>query len=319
MSPARTVDAGTAQAAPAIVRAPSPHRRTSPSRRRRSRRRDAPIALRVTARILLSGGAVVALAPFVWMVATSFKRPQDVFTPTPNLLPTDARTGQWAGTLTNYLQVLDLGGFAVALLNSVIVAVVLIPGKLLLDALAAYAFARIPFPGRDALFLVVLATIMVPGIALLIPKVFVTQELGMGDSLTGVIVPSLVSAFDIFLLRQFFLTLPEDLEEAAMIDGAGRLRIFWSVALPLAKPALAVVTITSFIFHWNELLWPLVILSDQEKYTLPLALQALAAGRVAQPHLVMAGAVVAVLPVIAIFLVFQRRILDGIQLTGLKS
>lgn len=104
-----------------------------------------------------------------------------------------------------------------------------------------------------------------------------------------------------------------------MIDGAGRLRIFWSVALPLAKPALAVVTITSFIFHWNELLWPLVILSDQDRYTLPLALQALAAGRVAQPHLVMAGAVIAVMPVIGIFLVFQRRILDGIQLTGLKS
>lgn len=318
MSAAKTVDAKTVDAAPTVVTAPSADLDTRTSERRR-RRRDAPIVLRVTAHVVLIGGVVVALAPFVWMVATSFKQPQDVFTPTPNLLPTDARTGQWAGTFANHLQVLDLGGFAVALLNSVIVVVVLIPGKLLLDALAAYAFARIPFPGRDALFLVVLATIMVPGIALLIPKVFVTQELGMGDSLSGVIVPSLVSAFDIFLLRQFFLTLPGELEEAAMIDGAGRLRIFWSVALPLARPALAVVTITSFVFHWNELLWPLVILSDQDKYTLPLALQALVAGRVAQPHLVMAGAVIAVLPVIGIFLVFQRRILDGIQLTGLKS
>ncbi|MEV0196281.1 carbohydrate ABC transporter permease [Nonomuraea sp. NPDC050691] len=268
---------------------------------------------------VLFAGVVAALAPFVWMIATSFKQPQDVFTPTPTLLPTDARTGAWAPTLDNYLQVLGIGGFATAFLNSVIVVVILVPAKLLLDALAAYAFARIEFPGRNALFMVLLATMMVPGVALLIPKVFITQELGMSDSLTGIIVPNVISAFDIFLLRQFFLTIPQEVEEAAMLDGASRIKIFWSLALPLARPALAVVTITSFIYHWNDLLWPLVILSDQEKYTLPLALQALVSGRVGQPQLVMAGAVVAVMPVIVIFLIFQRKILEGIALTGLKG
>ncbi|GAA4187663.1 carbohydrate ABC transporter permease [Streptosporangium oxazolinicum] len=300
------------------IRAASPGARPAPARRH-ARPGKSPAAPRVIANLILATGSVVALTPFVWMIATSFKRPQDVFTPTPNLLPLDAETGRWAPTLANYLNVLDIGGFGTALLNSVIVVAVLIPAKLMFDALAAYAFARIDFPGRDKLFMVLLATIMVPGIALLIPKVFVTQELGMADSLTGVIVPNLISAFDIFLLRQFFLTMPQDVEDAAEIDGAGRLRVFWHVALPLARPALAVVTITSFIYHWNDLLWPLVILSDQEKYTLPLALQALASGRAAQPHLIMAGAVVAVMPVILIFLVFQRRILDGIQLTGLKG
>ncbi|GIH24872.1 sugar ABC transporter permease [Acrocarpospora phusangensis] len=277
-----------------------------------------PAVMRAFATLVLVAGALVAMAPFVWMIATSFKQPQDVFTPTPQLLPLSSETGAWAGTFDNYLAVFDIDGFTRAFVNSVLVVVVLVPAKVLLAAMAGYAFARIRFPGRDRVFAMILATIMLPGVALLVPKVFLTQELGMGDSLSGLIVPSLVSAFDIFLFRQFFLTLPQELEEAAKIDGAGWWLIFRKLALPLAKPALAVVTITAFIFHWNDFLWPLVILTDQEKYTLPLALQALASGRVAQPHLVMAGAVVAVMPVVAVFLIFQRRILDGIQFTGLK-
>jgi multiple sugar transport system permease protein len=300
--------------------APEGGRRLRHARGNRWNRREAvPAVVRLGAFVVLTVGALVALAPFIWMIATSFKQPQDVFTPTPHLLPTDAGTGAWAATLDNYREVLGIGGFTTAFVNSVIVVVILVPAKVLLDSLAAYAFARIEFPGRNALFMVVLATMMVPGVALLIPKVFITQEFGMSDSLSGIIVPNLIAAFDIFLLRQFFLTIPKELEEAAMIDGASPVRIFWSIALPLAKPALAVVTITSFIYHWNDLLWPLVILSDQDKYTLPLALQQLVSGRVAQPQLVMAGAVVAVLPVIAVFLIFQRKILEGIAMTGLKG
>ena len=316
-----TTDTMLLDETPVATQAParSRRRRAPRSDSPRNRRNGAPAALQLAAYVVLGVGAIAALTPFIWMIATSFKEPQDVFTRTPSLLPLDSQTGAWAGTLDNFREVLGLGGFTTALINSVIVVVILVPGKLLLDALAAYAFARIEFPGRDILFMVVLATMMVPGVALLIPKVFITQELGMGDSLSGIIVPNLIAAFDIFLLRQFFLTIPKELEEAAMLDGASRIRIFWSIALPLAKPALAVVTITSFIYHWNDLLWPLVILSDQDKYTLPLALQALVSGRVAQPHLVMAGAVVAVIPVIAIFLIFQRKILDGIAMTGLKG
>jgi ABC-type glycerol-3-phosphate transport system permease component len=263
--------------------------------------------------------AAVAVVPFVWMLATSFKHGPDIYTKVPSLLPLDRRTGEWSPTLENYSYVLDISGFGQAFLNSLWVCLVLVPGKLLLDAFAAYAFARIPFPGRDRLFVVLLAGMMVPTITLLVPRVHVTQQLGMFDSPWGLIVPNLVSVLDIFLLRQFFRSLPNELEEAALIDGAGRMQIFWRIILPLSKPVLAVVTITSFIFHWNDLVWPLVVLNSPDLYTLPLALQQLTSQWAGRAYYIMAGASLAVVPVIIVLLVFQRRILAGIAFTGLKS
>ncbi|MEV0997976.1 carbohydrate ABC transporter permease [Nonomuraea sp. NPDC050202] len=264
--------------------------------------------------------AAVSVVPFLWMVATSFKHGPDIYTKTPSLLPLDKKTGEWAATLDNYSYVLDVGGLGNAFVNSVWVCAILVPAKLLIDALAAYAFARIPFPGRDRLFVIMLAGMMVPAITLLVPRIHVTQSLGMFDSGWGLIVPNIASVLDIFLLRQFFLSLPGELEEAALIDGAGRMQIFWRIVLPLSKPVLAVVTITSFLFHWNDLVWPLLVTNDPELYTLPLALQQLVAspdgGRA---YYIMAGATLAVLPVIAVLLVFQRRILQGIAFTGLKG
>ncbi|GAA4962343.1 ABC-type glycerol-3-phosphate transport system permease component [Nonomuraea thailandensis] len=264
--------------------------------------------------------AAVSVVPFLWMVATSFKHGPDIYTKTPHLLPLDKKTGEWAATLDNYSYVLDVGGLGNAFVNSVWVCAILVPAKLLIDALAAYAFARIPFPGRDKLFVIMLAGMMVPAITLLVPRIHVTQSLGMFDSGWGLIVPNIASVLDIFLLRQFFLSLPGELEEAALIDGAGRMQIFWRIVLPLSKPVLAVVTITSFLFHWNDLVWPLLVTNDPELYTLPLALQQLVAspdgGRA---YYIMAGATLAVLPVIAVLLVFQRRILQGIAFTGLKG
>jgi ABC-type glycerol-3-phosphate transport system permease component len=264
--------------------------------------------------------AAVSVVPFLWMVATSFKHGPDIYTKTPSLLPLDKKTGEWAATLDNYSYVLDVGGLGNAFVNSVWVCAILVPAKLLIDALAAYAFARIPFPGRDKLFVIMLAGMMVPAITLLVPRIHVTQSLGMFDSGWGLIVPNIASVLDIFLLRQFFLSLPGELEEAALIDGAGRMQIFWRIVLPLSKPVLAVVTITSFLFHWNDLVWPLLVTNDPELYTLPLALQQLVAspdgGRA---YYIMAGATLAVLPVIAVLLVFQRRILQGIAFTGLKG
>ncbi|MEV0826034.1 carbohydrate ABC transporter permease [Nonomuraea rubra] len=264
--------------------------------------------------------AAVSVVPFLWMVATSFKHGPDIYTKTPSLLPLDKKTGEWAATLDNYAYVLDVGGLGNAFVNSVWVCAILVPAKLLIDALAAYAFARIPFPGRDKLFVIMLAGMMVPAITLLVPRIHVTQSLGMFDSGWGLIVPNIASVLDIFLLRQFFLSLPGELEEAALIDGAGRMQIFWRIVLPLSKPVLAVVTITSFLFHWNDLVWPLLVTNDPELYTLPLALQQLVAspdgGRA---YYIMAGATLAVLPVIAVLLVFQRRILQGIAFTGLKG
>ena len=262
--------------------------------------------------------AVLMVSPFIWMISTSLKNGPDVFTPIPTLLPIDKKTGDIYATLENYRYVLIKKGFAIAFFNSLIVAGIVVPLKLFLDALGGYAFARISFPGRDKLFLLLLSSMMIPGIALLIPRVYVTKVLGLYDSLWGLIIPMSVSVFDVFLLRQFFLTLPRELEEAAMIDGASRLRIFIQIILPLSRPVLAVVTITSFIWHWNDLIWPLVIINTPSRYTLPLALALLTSGQSHKPHLTMAGAAIATIPILIVFLIFQKRILKGITLTGLK-
>ncbi|GAA3042429.1 carbohydrate ABC transporter permease [Streptosporangium longisporum] len=278
--------------------------------------RNARLAPVYIALVLL---AAVSVVPFLWMLATSFKHGSDVYTKVPSLLPLDRRTGEWSPTLENYSYVLEYGGMGQAFVNSVWVCLILVPAKLLVDALAAYAFARIPFPGRDKIFILLLAGMMVPTITLLVPRLHVTQSLGMFDSGWGLIVPNVASVLDIFLLRQFFLSLPTELEEAARIDGAGRMQIFWRIVVPLSKPVLAVVTITSFIFHWNDLIWPLVVLNDPELYTLPLALQQLASGESGRAYYMMAGAALAVVPVIVVLMIFQRRIMEGIAFTGLKS
>ncbi|GAA0979735.1 carbohydrate ABC transporter permease [Acrocarpospora macrocephala] len=275
--------------------------------------RKAPIYV---ALVLLS---LVSVVPFIWMLATSFKHSSDIYTKVPSLLPLDKQTGEWAATLENYDHVLGIGGLGQAFLNSIWVCAILVPAKLLIDALAAYAFARIPFPGRDKLFVVFLAGMMVPTITLLVPRVHITQVLGMYDTRWGLILPNIASVLDIFLLRQFFMSLPGELEEAARIDGAGRMQIFWRIVVPLSKPVLAVVTITSFIFHWNDLVWPLVVTNDPELNTLPLALQQLASTESGRAYYIMAGAALSVIPVIIVLLIFQRRIMQGIAFTGLKT
>ena len=219
--------------------------------------------------VILSILVVVFVFPFLWMISTSLKRGPDVYSTVPSLIPTDYKTGKAYVTLENYEYVLTRKNLTQAFLNSVFVALIVVPLKLLLDSLAAYAFARINFPGKKKLFMLLLSSMMVPGVALLIPRVIVTRSLGMMDSFAGLIFPMAISIMDIFLLRQFFVSLPPELEEAAMMDGAGRFRIFLQIILPLSKPVLAVVTITSFIWHWNDLTWPLVILTKPDLYTLP--------------------------------------------------
>ena len=269
--------------------------------------------------LILSILVVVFVFPFLWMVSTSLKRPPDVYSTVPSLIPTDHKTGEIYATLQNYEYVLTTKNLAKAFINSAIVVGIVVPLKLFLDSLAAYSFARINFPGKQKIFMVLLSSMMVPGIALLIPRVIVTQKLGMMDSLSGLIIPMSISIMDIFLMRQFFLSLPPELEEAAMMDGAGRFRIFLQIILPLSKPVLAVVTITSFIWHWNDLTWPLVVLTNPKLYTLPLALAFLQGGQVNYSYYIMAGATISVLPVIIVFLIFQKRILQGFAFSGLKG
>ena len=189
---------------------------------------------------------VVVVTPFVWMVSTSFKFAQDALTTTPNLLPISIKTGHYYITLDNYKRAFAYG-IQTGLFNSLLVTTILVPSKLFLDALAAYAFARIQFPGRNRLFLLLLTTIMVPSVAILIPRVYVTKLLGIYDTRWALIIPNLISVFDIFLMRQFFMNLPRELDESAKIDGASHFRIFWSIVLPNSQPVLAVVAITSFI------------------------------------------------------------------------
>jgi len=260
--------------------------------------------------------AVVTVTPFLWMISNSFKHAQDALTTTPNLLPVSTKTGRLYLTFNNYQQAFSYG-IQTGLFNSLMITAILVPSKLFLDALAAYAFARIPFAGRDRLFVVLLTTIMVPSVAILIPRVYVTKLLGIYDSPWAIIIPNLISVWDIFLMRQFFMNLPKELDESAKIDGASHFRIFRSIILPNSQPVLAVVAITSFIFHWNDLVWPLVVTNNPANYTLPLSL-ALLNSLVPQPQLVMAGAVIAVIPVLIVFLIFQRRILQGISFSGLK-
>lgn len=259
---------------------------------------------------------IVVVTPFVWMVSTSFKHAQDALTTTPNLLPVSSRTGRYYITFDNYTRAFSYG-IQTGLINSIIITSIIVPSKLFLDALAAYAFARIPFPGRERLFVLLLTAIMVPSVAILIPRVYVTKLLGIYDSPWALIIPNLISVWDIFLMRQFFMNLPKELDESAMLDGASHFRIFWNIILPNSQPVLAVVAITSFIFHWNDLVWPLVVTNNPANYTLPLSL-ALLNSLVPQPQLVMAGAVIAVIPVLIVFLIFQRRILQGISFSGMK-
>jgi len=268
--------------------------------------------------LVLSLFVIWTVGPFIWMVSTSLKHYGDIFTPVPQLIPRDKITGQVYVTLENYHYVIEMKGLGRAFLNSLLVTIVVTAFKLFFDSLAAYAFARIRFPGRDFFFFIVISSMMVPGVALLVPRVYITRLLGLYNSLWGLIIPMSMSVFDIFLLRQFFLNIPVELEEASMIDGASRWDIYWRIALPLAKPALALVAITSFTWHWNDLMWPLVILTDAKKYTLPLALALLASGQAPRPHYIMAGATLTVIPIMIIFLIFQRQILEGISITGLK-
>jgi alpha-1,4-digalacturonate transport system permease protein len=243
---------------------------------------------------LLTIGAAVVLIPLVWMLLSSFK------------------------TLTNYATALGSFGFPTYLANSVIVTVAATVLTLAINSMAAYAFAKYNFRGRDTLFVVTLATVMIPLQVILIPLYQVVASLGMANSLWGLIIPGAATPTGVFLLRQYMLTIPDELIEAARIDGASEWRIFWQVVLPLARPALAVLAIFSVIWRWNDFLWPLIIAQDESTYTLPLAIAQFSSELVVPFNLVLALSVLSVLPVIVMFLFLQRHIVTGIAQTGMK-
>jgi multiple sugar transport system permease protein len=280
-----------------------------------SRPRTKPLSrriARIALYVVLAAGAVAMLFPFLWMVSSSLKGDVALFQTPPRLLPQPFAPG-------NYSRVLDLFPVGRFLLNSAVVALFSTTLQVLTSAMAAYAFARLRFRGRDALFLVYLGTLMVPFQVTVVPLFIEMKYLGLVNSYGGLILPTIASAFGTFFLRQAFLGLPRELEEAAFIDGAGHWSIFTRIVLPLAKPALATFTVLSFMASWNSFLWPLVIVSSQHLMTLPVGLANLQGEHFTQWNLVMAGTTISVVPVILVYLVAQKHIVRGVALSGVKG
>lgn len=262
--------------------------------------------------IALTVGAVAMVFPFVWMVSTSLTADTQLFVTPPQLIPDPVRP-------ENYSRVFDTFPIGRFVLNSAIVAIVSTALQLLTSAMGAYAFARIKFPGRDALFLVYLATLMIPMQVLVVPLFIEMRLLGQINSYGGLILPGIASAFGTFLLRQYFLTLPLELEEAALMDGASRWTIFLRIALPLSGPALATFGIFAFMASWNAFLWPLLVVSETDLMTLPVGLSNLHGRYVTEWNLVLAGATISVIPIVVVYLAAQRYVVRGIALSGLKG
>jgi len=276
--------------------------------RLRSRDHVAKVALYV----LLFGGLAVVVGPFVWMLLSSFKPEAEIRANPPTWLPNDP-------TLANYGNLFERLDFPTFFFNSASVAVLTTVGNLLFCSAAGYALAKLPFPGKRLLFGIVLGTLMVPSIVTMVPLFVLSSNLGLVNTLTGLILPYLAQAFGVFLMRQFIQSIPNDLLEAARIDGASELRIYWQIVLPLCRPALATLGILTFLASWNNFLWPLVAATTEDKYTLPVALALYAIGQNRTEYdLLLAGAVVVVLPVLIVFMLLQRHFVRGIATTGLK-
>jgi multiple sugar transport system permease protein len=255
--------------------------------------------------------ALVMVAPFLWMLSTSLMDEFEVFRYPPALLPGAPR---WE----NYPEALTALPFARYFRNSAVLALLTVAGQVATSATAGYAFARYRFAGRDALFLLYLGTMMVPAIVILIPRFLLVDALGGVDTLAGLASADLVAVWGVFLMRQFFLTIPRDMEDAARVDGAGEWTVFWRVALPLARPALATVALFAFIDAWKSFLWPLVVTRSHRWRVVEVGIASFHGVYYANWPYQMAAAVAALLPVLVVFLLAQRYFIRGIQLTGLK-
>lgn len=263
--------------------------------------------------LILTLGSVAFLVPFWWMVSTSLKTPEEVYAYPIRWIPA---TPQWQ----NYSELFTDGPFLRYLLNTVLITFVGVSFSLIGSSFAAYAFARLRFPGRDVLFFIMLATIMVPAWATVIPSFIMFGLLGWLDTYLPILAPAIFATpFNTFLLRQFFLSIPRELEDAAKVDGASTLRCFLTIVLPMSKPALVIVALFAFLFYWNEFLTPLIYLSTQDKFPISLGIMNFA-GEKAQDYAgMMAAATVAMAPCVVLFFIAQRWFVQGIVITGVKG
>lgn len=262
--------------------------------------------------VLMSALSLTMIFPFLWMVSTSFKFDTQVFTVPVEWIPDPVN-------LSNYTQVWVEEPFLLYYKNTVVVAVFATAGQVIISAMAAYAFSSIEFRGKNILFSLYLATMMVPWHTIMIPQYQIISRLGLTDAHAALILGQLASAFGIFLLRQFFLTVPGELMEAARIDGAGEGYIFAKVMLPLAKPALSTLIIFTFVQVWNDYTAPLIYLNTKEKYTIQLGLTFFQSEHTMQYTVIMAGTVCALIPIIITYLIFEKQITNGMVHSGLKG
>lgn len=261
---------------------------------------------------LITLGALAMLFPLFWMVTTAFKVESEIFATPLQWLPSGLR---WENFTIPFQEKPFVRWFA----NSLLVAIGVTLGNLLIVSLAGYGFAKYKFPGRQVLFFLILATFMIPLQVTMVPLFLVVKSLGWVDSYIGLIVPVMVDAFGIFLMRQFIQDIPDDYIDQARIDGAGELRIWWSVVLPMLRPILSALGILTFLTNMDELLWPLILVTSENLRTIPLGLATFENTYQTVYNQLMAVALLAMLPVYLVFLIFQRQIIRGMTLTGLKG
>ena len=256
--------------------------------------------------------AVLSLAPLLWMASVSFMPRGEASQFPPPLLPSSA-------TLEGYRALFATAGMGRNFANSLLVSLAIAAISVLLNTMAGYAFAKLRFAGRERIFQLLLAALVVPAQVAMLPLFLLMKQLGLVNTYWGVIVPAMASVFGIFLVRQYARGIPDALIEAARIDGASELRIFFQIVLPLLRPVLVTLAVFSFMAAWNDFMWPLIVLTDQERYTLPVALAALSREHIMDVELMMAGAMVTVLPVLVLFLLLQRYYLQGLLLGSVKG
>jgi multiple sugar transport system permease protein len=265
---------------------------------------------RTLAYTVLILGSLAMVFPFIWMGLTSLKPFAEIF---------ELKVLPQAATLDNYREVLFKTQFPRWFSNSLIIAVITTLSVLFFDSLVGYTLAKLRFPGKGLVFLLILSTLMVPTEMLIIPWYVMSTQYGWSNTYWGLLFPGIISAFGIFLLRQFFQTLPTDLLDAGRIDGLSEFGVFWRIAFPLVRPALAALGIFTFLGNWNAFLWPLIVIQTANMRTLPVGVALFSSEAGTAWHLIMAASSMAVLPVLLVFLFFQRQIIEGVVLTGVKG
>lgn len=269
-------------------------------------------SIKVVTYVVLIVGALIMLMPFIWMFFSAFKGESDIYVYPPHWLPS-----KWH--FENFTEVFQMVPFLRFYLNSIIVTTTITVTQILFSILAAYAFSRLNFPLKNTLFILVISTMLMPFQVIVVPTFLVVYKFGWINTYQGLIVPFLFNAFSIFLLKQFFMTIPKDLEDAAKIDGCGRMKFLFGIMVPLSRPAIGTVVLFTFLVHWKDYLWPLVITNSTNMRTLPVGLKYLITEGGEDYRLMMAAALMAIVPILVVFILAEKQFIRGITLTGLKG